>query len=79
MTPLSQAPAVELTERQLRYNAHQNKKTEPKKTGVLGHTSVEEVSEYFIQVAKEMPTSNRFDATYDEASKDVDSDEWDSD
>jgi hypothetical protein len=60
-----------------RYNAHQNKLTEPKKKGVLGHESVEEVSDYFCQVAKEMPRTNRFDATYDETMKDVEEDEWD--
>lgn len=77
MELLSNAPAEELTERQLRYAAHVNKKDEPKKKGALGHESAEEVSEYFTQVAKQMPKTNRFDAVYDEASKDVDEDEWD--
>lgn len=77
MTPLSEAPKEELTERQNRYNAHNLKKEEPKKKGILGHESAEEVAAHFTKVAAEMPKTNRFDATYDETSKDVDEDEWD--
>ena len=79
MVKLSEAPAEELTVRQMRYQAHITKDEGPIVKGALGHESAEQVSEYFTQVAKEMPKNNRFDAVYDEAAKDVDEDEWGSD
>lgn len=77
MTPLSLAPALELTDRQKTYNAHLAKKDEVKAKGILGHESSAEVANHFQGVAAAgMLNSNRFDAKVDRSKEDVCEDEW---
>jgi WD40 repeat protein len=61
MTPLSEAPEDELTVREQRYHAHLSREQAEKPTGLLGHKSVEDTHDHFRNIAKMMPTSNRFD------------------
>lgn len=81
MVKLSDAPAEELTVRQLRYKENLRKvkeeKTVVKPTGATGHSSNAEVQSHFANLSKAMPTRNKWDAAPDSGSDDVDEDEWD--
>jgi coronin-7 len=79
-TRLSDAPEEELTVFQQRYVAHLNREEEKvvaPKVGLLGHTSEDQVKDHFRDIAKNMPTRNRWDADVDEAGdNDVSDGEW---
>jgi len=77
MENLSTAPEEELTVREQRYLANLAKDNAPKVKGALGHENADQVKTYFSELAKDMPKTNRFDASYNEASKSVDDSEWD--
>jgi len=77
MDNLSSAPEEELTVREQKYLANLAKDQAPKAKGALGHENANQVAAYFSEVAKDMPKTNRFDASYNEASKSVDDTEWD--
>jgi len=77
MTELSKAPEEEMTDRQKKYQETLKKKEEPKKFGVLGHSSADEVGSHFREVAKTMPARNRWDAVQDNTQQEVHDDEWD--
>jgi len=77
MTELSKAPEEEMTDRQKKYQENLKKKDAPKKFGVLGHSSADEVAGHFKEVAKTMPSRNRWDAQQDNSQQEVTEDEWD--
>lgn len=78
MTELSKAPPEELTENQKKYQQRlidEEKARQEKVKGATGHTNATEVQQHFKQVAQQMPTRNRWDATQDKGD-DVDASEW---
>jgi hypothetical protein len=73
MTPLSQAPAEGLTERQLRYKANLAAKEEVKPQSHLGHTDNAAAMDHFRNMANSFkPSANRWDAKPESCSDD----EW---
>jgi hypothetical protein len=75
MPLLSEAPAEELTVRQMRYKEQLLKEDEPEAVSHLGKKTAQETQQHFIDAAASMPTRNRWDAA-PAAGNDVDSDEW---
>lgn len=77
LTPLSEAPEEELTDRQKRYQEQISKRDAPKVVGPMGHQNAAEVQQHFKTIASQLTGKNRWDAAVDNSRKDVDDAEWD--
>eukprot|EP01006_Ploeotia_vitrea_P034813 TRINITY_DN65800_c7_g8_i1.p1 TRINITY_DN65800_c7_g8~~TRINITY_DN65800_c7_g8_i1.p1 ORF type:complete len:961 (+),score=510.52 TRINITY_DN65800_c7_g8_i1:53-2935(+) len=76
MTPLSEAPAEELTTAQKKYVNRIKEAEKPKPKNFMGHTRDEEVVDHFRAAVATMPVSNIWDARQ-ESGDDISDSEWD--